>query len=389
MDGTREGVRAASASSIQITFNYRGVKCRERIALKPTAANLNAVQRHRDAILEAIANGTFVYAVTFPKSKLGQRFASVEQKESIGSYLSRWLERQKPMLKTSTYAGYQKIIHNTIIPHFGELLLGDLKRIQLREWCDTMQTASNKRIANVLSPFRAALQDAVHDELIEINPLYGWNYRRKDAPKLVDDIDPFTGVEQADILASLEGSARNQVQFSFWTGLRTSELVALEWGDIDWQRGIVRISRAITQDSDEAEITKTRAGTRDVKLLSPALAALNAQKQYSMLHPSGRIWLNPRTGEPWEGDAAIRKTMWTHALKRAKVRYRRPYQTRHTYASMMLSAGEHPMWVAQQMGHSDWTMIARVYGKWIPDTNKEAGNKAVELFAATQPEKAA
>jgi integrase len=39
------------------------------------------------------------------------------------------------------------------------------------------------------------------------------------------------------------------------------------------------------------------------------------------------------------------------------------------------------MWVAQQMGHKDWTMIARVYGKWIKDAQPEAGNKAVALFA--------
>jgi integrase len=47
---------------------------------------------------------------------------------------------------------------------------------------------------------------------------------------------------------------------------------------------------------------------------------------------------------------------------------------------MMLSAGEHPMWVADQMGHSDWTMIAKVYGKWMPDANLTAGSKAVALF---------
>ena len=63
------------------------------------------------------------------------------------------------------------------------------------------------------------------------------------------------------------------------------------------------------------------------------------------------------------------------------MRYRRPYQTRHTYASMMLSAGESPMWVAQQMGHSDWTMIARVYGRWIPEAAPDAGQKAVKIFA--------
>ena len=42
---------------------------------------------------------------------------------------------------------------------------------------------------------------------------------------------------------------------------------------------------------------------------------------------------------------------------------------------MMLSAGESPMWVAQQMGHSDWTMIARVYGRWIPEAAPDAGQK--------------
>ncbi|WP_273430554.1 site-specific integrase [Chitinibacter tainanensis] len=381
MGRSGSGVKPASESSIQISFSFNGVECRERIPLKPTPANLEAARRHRDAILYAIKNGTFDYSVTFPNSKMAARFAARPgSTEHLQAYLQRWLERQKPLIKNSTYIGYRKIILNTITPQFGTLKLQDLSRSMLRDWCDGMSNVSNKRIANVLSPLRAALQDAVYDELIDSNPLYGWNYRRKEAPKSNDDVDPFTTTEQADILAALQGTARNQIQFAFWTGLRTSELVALEWGDIDWRRGMARISRAITQGSEEPEVTKTKAGTRDLKLLAPALAALNDQKQYSYLHPSGRVFLDPRKNQPWEGDAAIRKSLWTPALRRAKVRYRRPYQTRHTYASMMLSAGEHPMWVAQQMGHSDWTMIARVYGKWIPDANPDAGGKAVALF---------
>jgi integrase len=376
-----EGVKAASATSIQISFSYQGMQCRERVQLKPTTANLAAAQRHRDAILQAIANGTFDYLVTFPQSKLAERFSKTPGKtEILESYLTRWLERQKTSLKTSTFVDYQRIINNTIIPQFGQLKLADLKRNHLREWCDSMTKVGNKRIANILSPLRVALQDATHDELIENNPLYGWNYHRKEAPKPVDDVDPFTASEQASILGELKGAAYNQVLFSFWTGIRPSELVALEWGDIDWKRGTVRINKAITQHSDEAETTKTKSGIRSIKLLAPALAAINEQKAHSLTHESGRIWLNPRTGEPWQGDQSIRKTLWMPTIKRAKVRYRRPYQTRHTYASMMLSAGEHPMWVAQQMGHSDWTMIARVYGKWMPEANIEAGNKAVSLF---------
>ncbi|MCK4163990.1 integrase [Ralstonia pseudosolanacearum] len=47
----------------------------------------------------------------------------------------------------------------------------------------------------------------------------------------------------------------------------------------------------------------------------------------------------------------------------------------------MLSAGEHPMSVAKQMGHIDWTTIARVYGRWMPSADAETGSRAVEKFA--------
>lgn len=374
------GVRAVSETTIEIAFTYRGVRCRERLKLKPTPANLKAASRHREAILDAIAHGTFDYSVTFPDSPRAILFSLQPGRAiTIKEYLDGWLKQISDQLKTSTWNDYRKTINNHLIPAFGHIHLSELKRTHIKEWASDLEV-SNKRIANLLSPLRVALQEAVDDELIESNPLYGWTYKRRLPPKSTDDIDPFTPDEQIAIMDKLVGQGRNLIQFAFWTGLRTSELVALEWGDIDWPRGMVRISRAHTQAAHEAETTKTRAGVRDVKLLPLALDALKMQKQHSMLHPSERVFLNPRTDEPWTGDQPIRRTLWTHALKRAGVRYRRPYQTRHTYASMMLSAGESPLWVAQQMGHSDWTMIARVYGRWIPDADPNAGDKAVEIF---------
>ena len=47
---------------------------------------------------------------------------------------------------------------------------------------------------------------------------------------------------------------------------------------------------------------------------------------------------------------------------------------------MLLTAGEHPMWVAQQMGHKDWGMLRRVYGRWIADAQPHAGSKAAEAM---------
>ena len=49
-------------------------------------------------------------------------------------------------------------------------------------------------------------------------------------------------------------------------------------------------------------------------------------------------WTPPRTNSPWESDAQIRKTLWEPLCKRAGVRYRNPYQVRHTYASTLLTA---------------------------------------------------
>jgi len=383
MGGERkfDGVRAISKSTIEIDFYYQGGRCRERIRLEPSPANLKRAAQHRAAILHAISTGTFDYLTTFPDSSKAKQFAARSGKAlTVEKHLDAWLAAKKPQIKASTANDYRKIIDGLLIPHFGERPLAELKRSEIKIWAATLE-AGNKRIANILSVFRAALQEAFEDELIESNPLAGWTYEKAAAPTdAQDDIDPFTQEEQFAILSKLDGQARNLVQFAFWTGLRTSELVALNWADIDFLRGIVRISKATTQaGKDAVESTKSRAGLRDIRLLAPALSALKDQKSFTFLK-GVEIFQNSRTGERWTGDGPIRKTMWTPALKRAGVRYRYPYQTRHTYASMMLSAGEHPMWVAQQMGHADWAMIRKTYGRWMPDTEVDSGGKAVSTF---------
>ena len=373
-----EGARPISSRSIEIDFYYQGTRCRERLQLEPTPANLRKAAQHCAAVKSSIDNGTFDYQVTFPRSPRARKFI---RKDRLDQYLKNWLEAKKPTIKASTHKDYRKIIEGQLTPQFGHLMLAELKRGHVRDWAATL-TCGNKRISNIISPLRAALDDAMHDELITHNPLAGWHYRKIEPPKEIDDIDPFSTEEQAAILAALPNEGVPLIQFALWTGLRTSELVGLEWGDIDWRQNRCRITRAITQASKgEAETTKTTAGTRTIDLLPRAIAALKAQKAMSYLHPSGRVFINPRTSEPWTGDQAIRKTLWTHALKRAGVRYRRPYQTRHTYASMMVSSGEPLAWVSKQMGHTSVVTTARIYAGWIPTTNSQAGMLADKRFA--------
>jgi len=56
------------------------------------------------------------------------------------------------------------------------------------------------------------------------------------------------------------------------------------------------------------------------------------------------------------------------------LKYRNPYQTRHTYATLLLAAGESPEWIAQQMGHITTTMLFRVYSRYVPNLTREDGS---------------
>lgn len=381
--GTKQfdGVRAASGSTIEIDFYYKNIRCRERIKLQPTPANLKRAFRHRAAILDAIEAGTFDYPTTFPNSKNASKFHGPGSDTTLATYLATWLTMKEPTLKASTLADYTKIINNQIVPVLGGIGITELTRAQVRDWVAAM-TCSRKRIANLVSPLRAALDDAVHDDYIQVNPIAGWSYKKTEPPKDTH-VDPFTREEQQAILAATRGQFHNLVEFALWSGLRTSELIALQWSDIDYGKNVIRITKAKTAAAEAPEQPKTAAGTRVVKLLLPAKAALHAQRQYTILQ-NKTIFTNPKTGKPWTGDKQIRESYWRPALLDAGVRYRNPYQTRHTYASMMLSAGEPLAWVAHQMGHTSVLMTAKAYARWIPDADPAAGDKALALWS-TQP----
>jgi len=358
------------------------VRCKERLKLPATSANLKFAANLRSQILTEIARGTFDYARHFPHSKKALMFARTPGAAvCIADGLRHWLRGMQGQIEHTTFRDYELAIERVWIPWAGDKRLTDLTRGLLKEWVSE-QTFGIKRVRNLLLPMRGMYAQAIEDELITTNPFIGWTPRKIAPPKEDDDVDPFTQAEVAKILAACEGGVRNLFQFAFWTGLRTSELIALRWEDVDLVGGFVTVRRAKVRKRVKAP--KTKAGRRQVTLLAPAREALEAQRQYSQLRGE-EVFLNPRTGEAWEHDGPVRKTAWQPALKRAEVRYRYPYQTRHTFASTLLSAGENPVWVASLMGHKDWAMIIKVYGRWIPSVAPDAGDKVSALWAVSGP----
>jgi len=374
-----EGITVRSETTIEITFHYKGTRCREAIKRKPTAGNLKFASNYRGEILIAIDDGTFIYSETFPNSKNAAKFESITNLKmpTVKELLLAYFKRHEAVFKSSTKRDYRNTINNHLIPKFGDKYIDELNHDDIIEW-HIEKGVTNKRMSNLITPLRVAMNEAI-PKYIHVNFLNGWSHNPQEKPRK-SKIDPFNAEEQSAILSVLSGQAYNLVAFAFWTGLRTSELCALNWSEVDFIGKKIEVFQAQTRDAIEPETPKTKAGIRFVDLLPPALAAIKSQKKFSFLHESSRVFLNPRTGEPWAGDGPIRKTLWVHALKRAGVRYRYQYQTRHTFASMMISVGEPPLWVAHQLGHATVEMVNRNYAKWIPDKKEKPGLKAVEKF---------
>jgi integrase len=375
------GVRGVSPVSILIDFYYRGVRCKERLKLPPTTANQKFVVNLKAQIQAEIARGTFDYGKYFPNSKKARMLSRTPGTAvTIEASLQQWLRGMKSQIEHTTHRDYELAIDRVWVPAFGKLRLTELTRAALKAWV-AEQTCGLKRIRNLLLPMRGMYAQALDDELIASNPFVGWSPKKIEPPKEEDDVDPFSQVEVAAILAACEGQIRNLFQFALWTGLRTSELIALRWEDVDLHNGMLSVRRAKVRKQIKAP--KTKAGRRTVQLLQPAIDALQAQRAFTRLR-NEEVFMNPRTGEPWLHDGPVRKTAWQPALVRAEVRYRYPYQTRHTFASTLLSAGENPVWVASMMGHKDWAMIIKVYGRWIPSVAPDAGNKVAALWAVSE-----
>ncbi|KTD72566.1 tyrosine-type recombinase/integrase [Legionella tucsonensis] len=368
---------SSGKTTLRISFYYRGVQCRETLKLEVTPSNIKYAERLRCEILNTIERGTFSYADYFPQSNLARRFGHVKTNITIGELLRDFLDQIKATREHSTYIGYKKVCEAHLIPYFGEVALQDLKPAYIREWIRGLQVTS-KTVSNLLIPLRAIIEQALNDEYIKSNPLDKIVISKllsKQTSKSNFKVDPFDKNEVKAILdATHHKQIRNLFQFAFFTGLRTSELIALEWEDIDLAHGIINVARAVVKK--QVKGTKTIAGKRQVMLLPPAIEALNAQMKYTFDNGK-RVFHNPRTNQPWETDHQIRRTAWVHTMKKAGVRYRNPYQTRHTYASMMLSCGENIMWVASQMGHVDTEMVMKTYGKWIPNDESKKGYRPV------------
>ncbi|OAK55026.1 hypothetical protein A3K87_04300 [Variovorax paradoxus] len=369
MGRTGSGVEARE-KSIRINFVLDGQTKKETLKtdgkpMPPTPKNLVYANKLAAEIKEKIRHGTFIYGDYFPASPN----ASTGVSTTVGDQLDLWYSVQTDK-ESSTLKGY-RIAKDWWKKHIGSKPLRALKHSDILAALASEPTWTGKTRNNKTSVLRLVLALALRDGLITSNPIDGLEsaaHQRK-LP------DPFSRNEMEDILAGLAEKYGPQIAnyfgVKFFTGLRTSESLAMRWESVDWRLNQVLVSDAIVL-GEHKDNTKTNVA-RLVQLNSRAMEYLRAQKEHSFLMADGWVFPDPKTRERWVDDWTPREMYWRPTLKRLGIRYRSPYETRHTYATMLLMAGVAPAYGAKQLGHSV-EMFLRTYAKWM-----DGGQNTVEM----------
>lgn len=365
--------------TINITFTYRGVKCREPLSnLDVTQKNVKYAERVLGEIYNKIERGTFVYAEYFPRSARLKIFGNAASGKTVKMYLDEYLvicETRK--LSPSTLVGYKKC--RSALAGLHVLPASELTPAALKTWIQNQKTTL-KTIRNQLSFLRSALDEAVTDGVLQINPVSLVTASRYQSDKSGTEsryiVDPLSPAE-VEALLSAAGNKQweNLFRFAIHTGLRSSELCAIRWCDIDFIHRTAHVQNASVVGVIKG--TKTKAGTRKVELSEDAMNALNNQKSFTFMK-GDVIFEDPKTNKPWANADAIRKKAWIPTLKKAGVRYRNPYQTRHTFATRHISKGVNLFWLAGQMGHKGPEMLFRHYGSYLKEYDGQSSLKKIK-----------
>ena len=383
------GVRVRK-KKIFIDFQYKGVRCREPMKLEVTNPNIVLANRIRESILLDVLLNKLNYADYFPESNFLTKFGGKpKSKMTISEAIDWWWENYKKNARRKTVLAYGYDIKNHIKPGVGHIFIDQASPRQIRTWIDNIDL-SNKSKNNILIPLKNMFKEAKTEKIIGENPMLDFKSYK------VEKKDPvvFTPEKIELILNQLENEALSFYTFSFWSGLSTGEQIGLQWKDIDLKSNAFYVRRSISAGK-YLEMTKNDIRWRKVDLLAPAIEALHQLKPddydvNSEKYSSTYVFQNPRTNDHWRIDPLT--NIWKTALEKANLKYIRPYNTRHTYASIMLSAGLPASWIRQQMGHVSLKMLEEVYARWIDEDisvlewvkkhalGKENGKKFTEFF---------
>ena len=381
------GIRARGPNRIEFDFGFAGVRYRPTVKRIPNEANLRRAHQQLKHVKTRIEQGEFNFADEFPDYRFTTASSTVKtaeasiKPETCNEVVDRFiayceLRVSKDDMAPSTLETYEEVLHRVVRPEIGRdlferVIYSCLAAIVAAKTKDVKKKSYN----NVVSVVRTYFKFGYKDHPGKFNPalaLPGFRMTAKDRPR----VDPFAIQESELIIAAshrMHGEwYGNYQEFLFFTALRHSEVFALEVDDCDLVNGKISITKAVV-DGQPKNRTKTNQD-REVNLCPRALQVLHVQLSLrAQMAAAGMINHNrvffTAVGEPFL-NTCLPYRRWTEVLETLPLRYRKPYNSRHSFISWRLMIGHNRLLVAQEAGHSV-SKMERAYAAWITGAKPE------------------
>jgi integrase len=194
-------------------------------------------------------------------------------------------------------------------------------------------------------------------------------------------IRPLSAAEARAYLDAAPDWYRPMAEVLLGTGMRLGELVALEWRDIDWDAGAIRVERAYKRG-----LIGTPKGDRGrtIQIDSVVLARLrdHRQKQFASGRRASGIVFATSVGTRMLPNN-VRDRGHLRTLRHADLRHVRLHDLRHTAATIWLASGESVYFVQQQLGHADLKTTIGTYGHPDQAAHREAAERAAAWWRSS------
>ncbi len=385
--------------TLYLDFFYRNVRCREQTALSDTIENRKKVQSLLNQVEKAIAQGTFDYATTFPSSPRAEKFSKkssesheapnnvlaaamqakpIAQTPAFSDFAELWFIEMSPQWRRQHRRGVRDMMNKYLLPTFGARCVGDIAKADVLAFRSVVSGMPGRKgtltacsINKIMCFLRQILNEAA--DRFSFTPAFR---NIKPLKQKKTDVQPFSLAEVQQILESVRADYRNYITARFFTGLRSGEINGLKWKHIDFDKNIIMVRETVSNGVEE-EGVKTDLSIRDITMLPMVRTAI--EEQFKRRDPKIPWVFSSPGGGPIDAHNFCNR-VWYPLLRYLGLEKRRPYQTRHTAATLMLASGENPEWIAKMMGHANTQMLFTVYSRFVPNLTRQDGQAFAGLI---------
>ena len=343
-----------------VFINHRGQRKAKKVGDRPTAFEVARKIRQR-----------------LTEGDLG--LFSSDTGPTLSIYATDWLTGGEAARKASTHRFYHFNLRLHVLPTLGDKPVSRITRADCRDLMVAcrkkgLKPASMRGVNRTLS---VVLSQAVEDTLLPANPAFRMGKYLRTGDELPPEIQPLTQGQTHALVEQAEKSFPEYAPLflcALRTGMRLGELLALEWGDIDFGERCIHVRRNRVAGRLTSTKNKQRRRVDMSLMLTDALKRLRTARKRAALKAgqpaSSSVFLTPQ-GQSVDGDN-LRSRVFYRVLEQAELPKIRLHDLRHTYASLLIQQGESLAYVQQQLGHSSIQVTVDVYGHLIPGANRAA-----------------